>query len=119
MAQSPPQGFNFAYLFRADGTNYKQARRDTIFGVITLVISAVYAALWPASYRDAPKAPGLLLSSNIFSSMSSICEVPLALMPEPTPYNDTVLIYDLPIKAALYLVGAILGFTGDVLGLVN
>ena len=117
--QSIPQPFNFAYLFRADGTNYKQAGRDTIFGVITLVISAVYAAVWPASYRDAPKAPGLVLSSNIFSSMSSICEVPLALMPEPTPYNDTVLIYDLPIKAALYLIGAILGFTADVLGLVN
>ncbi len=117
-AQFIPQGFNFAYLFRADGTNYKQAGRDTLFGAATLVMSAVYAALWPNSYRDAPRAPGLVLSSNIFSSMSSICEVPLIRMPGPTPYNvgDTVLVYDLPIKAALYLIGAVLGFTGYVLG---
>ena len=113
-----PQGFNFAYLFRDDGTNYKQAGRDTLFGAATLVMSAVYAALWPNSYRDAPGAPGLVLSSNIFSSMSSICEVPLIRMPGPTPYNvgDTVLVYDLPIKAALYLIGAVLGFIAYVLG---
>ena len=117
--QSIPQAVNFAYLFRNDGTNYKQAERDTLFGVSTLLLSAVFAVMWPNSYRDAPKAPGLVLSSNIFSSMSSICEVPLVLIPEPTPYNDTVLAYDLPIKGALYLIGAILGFTANVLDLVD
>ena len=119
--QGVQQAANFAYLFRDDGTNYKQAGRDTRFGVSTLILSAVYAVMWPATYRDAPKAPGLVLSSNIFSSMSSICEVPLALMPAPTPYNagDTVLAYDLPIKAALYLIGAILGFAANVLDLVD
>ena len=70
------RGSNFAYLFRNDGTNYKQAGRSTLFGAATLVMSAVYAALWPNSYRDVPGAPGLVLSSNIFSSMSSICEYP-------------------------------------------
>ena len=117
--QTVQQASNFGCLFRDDGTNTASRTRHAS-RVSTLIPSAVYAALWPGTYRDAPKAPGLVLTSNIFSSMSSICEVPLALMPAPTPYNagDTVLAYDLPIKAALYLIGAILGFAANVLDLV-
>ena len=70
-----PQAFNFAYLFRADGTGHRQVIRDTIWGAIMLVTSAVYAHFWPDSYRDAPKAEGLVLSGNIFGSMSAICEL--------------------------------------------
>jgi outer membrane protein assembly factor BamB len=111
--QSIPQAFNFAYLFRADGTNYKQAGRDTITGVITLILSAVYAHFWPASYCDAPKAKGLVLSSNIFGSLSSISEAPLLLL------DPEWLIVVGPIKLIFFVVGNTLGFTANVLDLVD
>ena len=81
--QTIPQMFNFGYMFRSDGTGHRQAFRDTITGVATLLLSAVYAYFWPDSYCNAPKAKGIVLTGNIFSSMSSICEVPLIRMPGP------------------------------------
>ena len=111
--QSVPQAVNFAYLFRADGTNYRQAGRDTVTGVITLILSAVYAHFWPASYCDAPKAKGLVLSSNIFGSLSSICEAPLLLL------DPEWLIVVGPVKFIFFVVGNTLGFTANVLDLVD
>jgi hypothetical protein len=58
MWQSLPQAFNFAYQFRSDGTNKKQAERDVFFGVIVLLFSSVYPHDWPSGYRDAPRPPG-------------------------------------------------------------
>lgn len=104
-----PQAFNFGYLFR-DTTNYQQVGRDIVTGVIMLIISAVYAHLWPASYCDAPKAKGIILSANIFNSMSSICEA--GLLPDP----DLVVVVG-PVKFILYLVGSTLDFAAYVLGL--
>lgn len=43
------QAFNFAYQFRDDGTNEKQAERDVFFGVILLIFLAVYAHDWPTT----------------------------------------------------------------------
>ena len=111
--QSIPQALNFVYLFRADGNNYKQAGRDTVTGVIMLVTAAVYAHFWPASYCDAPKAKGIVLTSNIFNSLSSICEAPLLLL------ELGWLAVVGPVKFIFYVVGNILGFTANVLGLEN
>ena len=111
VVQSVPQGFNFGYLFRSDSTNENQVQRDTISGVIMLLLSAVYAAEWPASYRDAPKAPGLVLSANIFNSVSTICEAPLL---AGNPW--LVLEFVLPVKLTAATVSSILGFTAYVLG---
>jgi hypothetical protein len=69
--QSIPQAFNFAYLFRDDGTGTMQAVRDVVSGVMFLIISSVYADLWPSSYKDAPKAPGLVLSANVLRLVDS------------------------------------------------
>ncbi len=111
VVQSVPQGFNFGYLFRSDSTNENQVKRDTISGVVILLLSAVWAAEWPAGYRDAPKAPGLVLSANIFSSVSGICEAPLL---AGNPW--LVLEFVLPVKLTAATVSSILGFTADVLG---
>jgi outer membrane protein assembly factor BamB len=117
--QAVPQVCNFVYMFRADGTHYKQAGRDTLFGALTLVLSAVWAYIWPTCYRDAPRAKGLVLSANIFSSASSICEVPLLDMPVPDTYNMGMLEVVIPAKAALYIVATILGITAYVLEVVD
>jgi len=69
--QSIPQAFNFAYQFRDDGTNELQAARDVLGGVVFLIVSSVYAHDWPATYKDAPKAPGLVLSANVLGLVDS------------------------------------------------
>ncbi|MGH3840195.1 MAG: hypothetical protein ACRDS0_01920, partial [Pseudonocardiaceae bacterium] len=113
MWQSVPQAFNFAYQFRDDGTNEKQAERDVFFGIILLIFSAVYAHDWPSSYKDAPKAPGLVLSANVFGNASGICELILLLFGyDQMPVQAVV-------KIVLGTVGNILGFTADVLGVVD
>ena len=109
--QSIPQAFNFAYQFRADSDNYKQVVRNTVTGVITLILSAVYAHFWPASYCDAPKAKGMILSANIFNSTSSICEAPLLLSGA-----DGIVVLG-PVKFIFYLLGSTLGFAACVLSL--
>jgi outer membrane protein assembly factor BamB len=111
--QSIPQALNFVYLFRADGNNYKQVGRDTVTGVIMLVTAAVYAHFWPASYCDAPKARGIVLTSNVFNSLSSICEAPLLLL------DVGWLAVVGPVKFIFYVAGNVLGFTANVLGLEN
>ena len=70
--------------------------------------------MWPATYRDAPKAPGLVLSSNIFGSMSSISEAPL-LVGDPWTWLALVI----PVKITGYVVSDVLGLTAYVLGLVD
>ena len=112
--QSAPQIANFVYLFRSDGNNDKQVARDTITGVGMLLLSAVYAHFWPASYCDAPKAKGLVLSSNIFGSISSLSEAPL-LVGNPWLWLELVI----PVKITGYVVSDVLGLTAYVLGLVD
>ena len=107
-----PQAFNFAYLFRADGTGHRQVIRDTIWGAIMLVTSAVYAHFWPDSYRDAPKAEGLVLTGNIFGSMSAICEL-LMLFFNPWDW----MLVEAAVKMILTVVSNALGFTANVLDL--
>ena len=111
--QSIPQAFNFAYQFRDDGTNELQAARDVLGGVVFLVVSSVYAHDWPATYKDAPKAPGLVLSANVFGNASGICELILLLFGyDQMPVQAVV-------KIVLGTVGNILGFTANVLGVVE
>ena len=111
--QSIPQAFNFAYQFRDDGTNELQAARDVLGGVVFLIVSSVYAHDWPATYKDAPKAPGLVLSANVFGNASGICELILLLFgPDQMPVQAVV-------KIVLGTVGNILGFTANVLELVD
>ena len=78
--QSIPQAFNFVYQFRSDGTDELQAARDVLGGVVFLIISSVYAHDWPSNYKDAPKAPGLVLSANVFGNASGISEIILLLL---------------------------------------
>ena len=111
--QSIPQAFNFAYQFRDDGTNELQAARDVLGGVVFLIVSSVYAHDWPATYKDAPKAPGLVLSANVFGNASGICELILLLFGyDQMPVQAVV-------KIVLGTVGNILGFTANVLGVVE
>ncbi len=112
--QGAPQLANFVYLFRSDSNNDKQVARDTVTGVAVLILSAVYAHFWPASYCDAPKAKGLVLTSNIFGSISSISEAPL-LVGDPWTWLALVI----PVKITGYVVSDVLGLTAYVLGLVD
>lgn len=111
--QSVPQAFNFAYQFRDDGTNELQAARDVLGGVVFLIVSSVYAHDWPSSYKDAPKAPGLVLSANVFGNASGICELILLL------FGFDQILLQQGVKLVLGVVGNILGFTANVLGLVD
>ena len=49
----------------AAATPGPQAACDVLGGVVFLIVSSVYAHDWPATYKDAPKAPGLVLSANV------------------------------------------------------
>ena len=111
--QSVPQGINFAYQFRDDGTNELQATRDILSGVVILIISSVYAHDWPSNYKDAPKAPGLVLSANVFGNASMICELILLL------FGFDQILLQQGVKLVLGVVGNILGFTANVLGVVD
>jgi outer membrane protein assembly factor BamB len=111
--QGIPQAFNFAYLFRDDGTGELQAARDVLSGVAFLIISSVYADKWPSSYKNAPKATGLVLSANVFGNTSLISELIQLLMGlEYMPVEAVA-------KAVLFTVSNVLGFTANVLGLVD
>jgi outer membrane protein assembly factor BamB len=112
--QSIPQAFNFVYLFRSDGTGELQATRDVLSGVVFLVVSSVYAHFWPSSYKDAPKAPGLVLSANVFGNTSLISEI-LMLLLNPWDWG----MVEAVVKVALFTVSNILAFTANVLGLAN
>ena len=111
--QSVPQAINFAYQFRDDGTNELQATRDVLSGVVILIISSVYAHDWPSNYKDAPKAPGLVLSANVFGNASMICELILLL------FGFDQILLQQGVKLVLGVVGNILGFTANVLGVVD
>ena len=112
--QAIPQAFNFAYLFRSDGTGELQAARDVLSGVAFLITSSVYADKYPSSYRDAPKAPGLVLSANVFGNTSLISEVLLLLL---NPWNWGMVVA--VVKVLLFTVSNTLGFVANVLGLVD
>ena len=112
--QTIPQAFNFGYMFRADGTGHRQAIRDTISGVITLITSAVYAHYWPGSYRDAPKAKGIVLTGNIFGACGSISEL-LMLFLNPWDWIEV----EAAVKMVFTVVGNALGFAANVLDLVD
>jgi len=101
-------------MFRADGTGHRQAIRDTISGVITLITSAVYAHYWPGSYRDAPKAKGIVLTGNIFGACGSISEL-LMLFLNPWDWIEV----EAAVKMVFTVVGNALGFAANVLDLVD
>jgi hypothetical protein len=79
-------------------------------GVASLIASSVYAGKFPSRYRDAPKAPGLVLSANVFGNTSAISELLLLLL---NPWNWGMVVA--VVKVLLYT----LGFAANVLGLVD
>jgi hypothetical protein len=106
--------FNFGYMFRSDGTGHRQAFRDTITGVATLLLSAVYAYFWPDSYCNAPKAKGIVLTGNIFGACGSISEV-LMMFFNPWDWIEI----EAAVKMIFTVVGNALGFAANVLDLVD
>ena len=73
----------------------------------------MYAHDWPTSYKDAPKAAGLVLSANVFGNASGICELILLLFGyDQMPVQAVA-------KIVLGTVGNILGFTANVLRVVD
>jgi hypothetical protein len=48
---------------------------DVAYGVAFLVLASCYAHFWPESYMDAWKAPGLVLTSNIFAGLFYVIEL--------------------------------------------
>jgi outer membrane protein assembly factor BamB len=112
--QFPPQALNFAYLFRADGTSEAQAGRDVFFGALYLVLAAVYADQWPATYKNVAgaKTPGLAITVNIFGNVQSISELLQLSDIELMPVEAVV-------KFVLATVGNITGFAAYVVSLVH
>jgi hypothetical protein len=112
--QFPPQALNFAYLFRDDGTAEAQAGRDVFFGALYLVLAAVYADQWPATYRDVAgaKTPGLAITVNVFGNVQSISELLQLSDIELMPVEAVV-------KFVLATVGNITGFAAYVVSLVH
>jgi hypothetical protein len=106
--QGAPQALNFAYLFRADATSERQAERDILFGIMFLVMSATYAKTWPENYRNAPDAPGLVISANVFGNVQAISELIQVDDVENMPVEAVV-------KMVLATVGNILGLTANML----
>lgn len=91
-----------------------QCGNDVFMGVMQFVIACVWAGLEPSGYRDAPKAPGLVLVANVVGVSSSLCEGML-LVGNPAD----LLIEEGIAKFCLHTVGAILSFTGSILGAVD
>ena len=112
--QSIPQAFNFVYLFRSDGTGELQAARDVLSGVAFLITSSLYAHYGLSNYKDAPKAPGLVLSANVFGNTSLISEI-LMLLLDPWAWG----MVEAVVKVSLFTVSNTLGFVANVLGLVD
>ena len=74
----------------------------------------MYAHDWPTSYKDAPKAAGLVLSANVFGNTSLISEVLLLLL---NPWNWGMVVA--VVKVLLFTVSNTLGFVANVLGPVD
>ena len=73
----------------------------------------MYAHFWPANYKDAAKAKGLVLSANVFGNASGICELILLL------FGFDQIVPQQVVKIVLGTVGNVLGFVANVLGLVD
>jgi hypothetical protein len=80
-----------------------------------LVISLGWAFLYPDGYMNAPKAKGLVLCANFFSTVAPVTEGALFDEPGLTEAFLPVMV----VKALLFLVGDILGFVANVLGTVD
>ncbi|HEX4254733.1 MAG TPA: PQQ-binding-like beta-propeller repeat protein, partial [Streptosporangiaceae bacterium] len=106
--QGAPQALNFAYLFREDSTSELQADRDVMFGIGFLVMAATYADVWPENYKNAPKAPGLTISANVFGNVQAISEIIQLDDIENMPIEAVV-------KMVLVTVGNVLSLTGNML----
>lgn len=76
--QAAPLLWNLIGIIQEE-TWQEQAGRDTLFGVIMIVVSAVYAPIWPSGYLNAGKAKGLALTANIFQGLYSVSEILLIL----------------------------------------
>jgi hypothetical protein len=114
VANGLPQLGNFYYLF-ADGSATDQTDRDSVNGLLLLVVASVYAHFWPDTYLNAPKAKGLTLTANIFTFSSSISEIAMSV----GGFEEAVFLYTAAAKASLFTVGNVLTFTANVLGAVD
>lgn len=87
---------------------------DAVMATGMLIMSSLYAGFFPSTYRDAPKAPGIVIAGNVLGAASSIIEIFVVLCP-----GEATDIYVYGSKGILGAVGNILGFTADVLGVVD
>ena len=109
--QGIPVAVNFGYLFLS-ATGEDQAVRDSRLAAALMGMSGVYAALYPASYRDAPKAAGLVVAANIFGNLTGLVEFLVnELEPEETAAVELA-------KLIFGVVNADLNFTANVLGVL-
>jgi outer membrane protein assembly factor BamB len=92
-----------------------QVYLDGYLGAMLLVISLGWAFLYPDGYMNAPKAKGLVLCANFFSTVAPVTEGALFDEPGLTEAFLPVMV----VKALLFLVGDILGFVANVLGTVD
>ena len=107
---SAPLIVNFVFLFKESTLN-GQVGRDIVIGVGLLILYSVYAGIYPDTYRDAPKAPGLVISANVFAALAWIIE---AAHYGGEYYGDAAVLAG---KLVFGEVSAILNFTAFVLGL--
>ena len=104
--QAVPMIYNFVFSFFKIPTG-AQVAVDTAYGVIGIILSAVYAAEYPSSYKDAPHATGITLAANLFGNFSYPVELPaLAGADGAVIAAIGKLIFD--------IVNAILALTGNV-----
>ena len=91
-----------------------QCGNDVFMAALQLVLVSVYAGVNPESYRDAPKAPGLVLAANLLGVTATLSELML-LIGDPKEW----IVPQSIAKFALYTVSAILSFTGSILAAEN
>jgi len=112
---TPLMSFIFSF---ASNTIVAQTFRDFLYGFVFLVVSICYADVWPADYKDAHGAKGLVFTANFFSSLNSMVEINL--QPEEEAISDgTSDVVAIAGKVLCGGVSAILSFSAFVDTLVH
>jgi len=110
--QAAPLLWNLIGIIQEE-TWQEQAGRDTLFGVIMIVVSAVFAPIWPSGYLNAGKAKGLALTANIFQGLYSVSEILLILGGKENELTEYI---TMMVVTEIY---SLLGFATNVVQLVE
>jgi hypothetical protein len=92
-----------------------QLIRDTLWGIVLVVVAGVYASKWHTPYRDAEGAAGLVISANTLTAMSGLDEFLLLFCPFESVQGQVVMVG----KLLFAEVGNILGFTANAANAVR